>query len=99
MRVEAAMALRSFIDELDDASALKPILPQLMDSIFKLMSEVRRHAQWFGFCGGTMGSMCCRVVFECRMGCWQHAWLCAGVAHLGSTWLHPDAAAGGAVVY
>lgn len=34
------MALRSFIDELEDPSALKPILPQLMDSIFKLMSEV-----------------------------------------------------------
>lgn len=41
VRVEAAMALRGFIDELDDPSALKPILPQLMDSIFKLMSEVR----------------------------------------------------------
>jgi hypothetical protein len=42
VRVEAAMALRSFIDELQDPSALKPILPQLMDSIFKLMSEVRQ---------------------------------------------------------
>lgn len=40
VRVEAAMALRSFVDELDDTSALKPILAQLMDSIFKLMSEV-----------------------------------------------------------
>jgi hypothetical protein len=34
------MALRCFVDELSDPSALKPILPQLMDSIFKLMSEV-----------------------------------------------------------
>lgn len=42
VRVEAAMALRGFIDELEDPSALQPILPQLMDSIFKLMSEVRR---------------------------------------------------------
>jgi hypothetical protein len=42
VRVEAAMALRSFIDELQDPSALKPILPQLMGSIFKLMSEVRQ---------------------------------------------------------
>jgi hypothetical protein len=35
------MALRCFVEELSDASALKPILPQLMDSVFKLMSEVR----------------------------------------------------------
>ena len=34
------MALRCFVDELSDTSALKPILAQLMDSIFKLMSEV-----------------------------------------------------------
>lgn len=40
VRVEAAMALRSFVEELSDASALQPILAQLMDSIFKLMSEV-----------------------------------------------------------
>jgi hypothetical protein len=35
------MALRCFVEELNDPSALKPILPQLMDSVFKLMSEVR----------------------------------------------------------
>lgn len=34
------MALRCFVEELNDACALKPILPQLMDSVFKLMSEV-----------------------------------------------------------
>jgi hypothetical protein len=38
------MALRSFVDELSDPSALKPILPQLMNSIFKLMSEVSTQA-------------------------------------------------------
>jgi hypothetical protein len=34
------MALRSFVEELADVAALKPVLPQLMDSIFKLMNEV-----------------------------------------------------------
>lgn len=41
-RVEGVMALRSFVEELADAAPLKPVLPQLMDSIFKLMNEVRR---------------------------------------------------------
>lgn len=34
------MALRSFVEELADVAPLKPVLPQLMDSIFKLMNEV-----------------------------------------------------------
>lgn len=42
VRVEGVMALRSFVEELADAAPLKPVLPQLMDSIFKLMNEVRR---------------------------------------------------------
>ncbi len=40
VRVEAVMALRSFVEELDDVTPLKPVLAQLMDSIFKLMNEV-----------------------------------------------------------
>uniref|UniRef100_A0A383WBL3 Importin N-terminal domain-containing protein n=1 Tax=Tetradesmus obliquus TaxID=3088 RepID=A0A383WBL3_TETOB len=40
VRVEGVMALRSFVEELADAAPLKPVLPQLMDSIFKLMNEV-----------------------------------------------------------
>ncbi|KAF8071226.1 SAD2 [Scenedesmus sp. PABB004] len=40
VRVEGVMALRSFVEELEDPSPLKPVLAQLMDSIFKLMSEV-----------------------------------------------------------
>jgi hypothetical protein len=40
VRVEGVMALRSFVEELADVSALRSILPQLMDSIFKLMNEV-----------------------------------------------------------
>lgn len=40
VRVEAVMALRSFVEELADVAPLKPVLPQLMDSIFKLMNEV-----------------------------------------------------------
>jgi len=34
------MALRSFVEELADVAPLRPILAQLMDSIFKLMNEV-----------------------------------------------------------
>eukprot|EP00878_Enallax_costatus_P038160 GHUV01043324.1.p1 GENE.GHUV01043324.1~~GHUV01043324.1.p1 ORF type:complete len:672 (+),score=261.35 GHUV01043324.1:958-2973(+) len=40
VRVEAVMALRSFVEELADVAPLKPVLAQLMDSIFKLMNEV-----------------------------------------------------------
>lgn len=40
VRVEAAMALRSFVEALDDPAPLTPILPQLMESIFRLMNEV-----------------------------------------------------------
>lgn len=36
------MALRSFVEELADVAPLKPVLAQLMDSIFKLMNEVCR---------------------------------------------------------
>lgn len=42
VRVEGVMALRSFVEELADVAPLKPVLAQLMDSIFKLMNEVRR---------------------------------------------------------
>lgn len=40
VRVDAVMALRSFVEELADVEPLKPVLAQLMDSIFKLMNEV-----------------------------------------------------------
>lgn len=40
VRVEAVMALRSFVEELADVAPLRPVLAQLMDSIFKLMNEV-----------------------------------------------------------
>jgi hypothetical protein len=54
VRVEGVMALRSFVEELADVAALKPVLPQLMDSIFKLMNEVRATTQqllcvWYVF--------------------------------------------------
>jgi hypothetical protein len=39
------MALRCFVEELNDTTLLQPILPQLMDSIFKLMGEVRGFQQ------------------------------------------------------
>jgi len=51
------MALRSFVDELDDTSALKPILAQLMDSIFKLMSEVC--GAWTHRQASPSGVACC----------------------------------------
>jgi hypothetical protein len=48
VRVEGVMALRSFVEELADVAALKPVLPQLMDNIFNLMNEVRGCvAAWF----------------------------------------------------
>ncbi len=41
VRVDAVVALRSFVEELEDIEQLKPILPQLLGSIFGLMNEVR----------------------------------------------------------
>jgi len=40
VRVEAVVALGSFVHAADDVSQLKPILPQLLDEFFKLMNEV-----------------------------------------------------------
>lgn len=40
VRVEAVVALGLFIQETEDVSALKAILPQLLDDFFKLMNEV-----------------------------------------------------------
>lgn len=42
VKVDATMALRNFIEEYEeeDIGALKPLIPQLLNEIFKLMSEV-----------------------------------------------------------
>ena len=40
VRVEAVVALGAFIHAAEDVSALKSILPQLLDDFFKLMNEV-----------------------------------------------------------
>jgi hypothetical protein len=40
VRVEAVVGLGAFVNETDDVSALKSILPELLDEFFKLMSEV-----------------------------------------------------------
>lgn len=40
VRVDAVVALRSFVDDLADLEILKPILPSLLDSVFALMAEV-----------------------------------------------------------
>lgn len=40
VRVDAVVALRSFVDALADLDILKPLLPRLLDSIFGLMAEV-----------------------------------------------------------
>ena len=40
VQVEAVVALGSFIQETDDVSNLKPLIPQLLDDFFKLMNEV-----------------------------------------------------------
>ena len=43
VKVDATMALRPFMEEYEeeDIAALKPLIPQLLNEIFKLMSEVR----------------------------------------------------------
>lgn len=40
VRVDAVVALRSFVDDLADLDILKPLLPSLLDSVFGLMAEV-----------------------------------------------------------
>ena len=42
VKVDATMALRLFVEEYEeeDIGALKPLIPQLLNEIFKLMSEV-----------------------------------------------------------
>ena len=42
MRVEGVVALRSFVDTLEDLDLLKPILSPLLEGIFRLMNEVGR---------------------------------------------------------
>ncbi len=34
------MALRAFVDDIADVEPLKPVLPNLMEAIFRLMNEV-----------------------------------------------------------
>ncbi|KAG8484415.1 hypothetical protein CXB51_022818 [Gossypium anomalum] len=40
VRVDSVFALRSFVEACRDLSEIRPILPQLLDEIFKLMNEV-----------------------------------------------------------
>ncbi len=40
MLVEGVMALRAFFDDIADVEPLKPVLPNLMEAIFRLMNEV-----------------------------------------------------------
>jgi hypothetical protein len=40
VRVDAVVALRSFVDDLEDLDILKPLLPSLLDSVFGLMAEI-----------------------------------------------------------
>jgi hypothetical protein len=40
VKVDAVVAVRSFISEAEDIDSLKPILPQLLTSVFQLMGEV-----------------------------------------------------------
>ncbi|KAJ0988973.1 hypothetical protein J5N97_007329 [Dioscorea zingiberensis] len=40
VRVDSVLALRSFIEACKDLSAIRPILPQLLDEIFKLMNDI-----------------------------------------------------------
>lgn len=40
VRVDAVVALRSFVEELADLEILKPLLPSLLDSVFGLMAEI-----------------------------------------------------------
>lgn len=40
VRVDAVVAIRHFVDEVQDLTILRPVLPALLSSIFHLMSEV-----------------------------------------------------------
>ena len=40
VKVDAVVALGSFVEAADDIAQLRPILPQLLDEFFKLMNEV-----------------------------------------------------------
>ncbi|GER40807.1 ARM repeat superfamily protein, partial [Striga asiatica] len=40
VRVDSVFALRSFVEACNDLGEIRPILPQLLDEIFKLMNEV-----------------------------------------------------------
>jgi hypothetical protein len=40
VRVDAVVALRSFVEELADLDVLRPVLPSLLDAVFALMAEV-----------------------------------------------------------
>jgi hypothetical protein len=39
-RVDSVVALRTFVDAMQDLDDLRPILPHLLDELFRLMSEV-----------------------------------------------------------
>lgn len=40
VKVAAVVALRSFIEEIEDVDSIKHILPQLLNSIFTIMDQV-----------------------------------------------------------
>lgn len=40
VKVAAVVALRSFIEEIEDVDSIKHILPQLLRSIFNIMDQV-----------------------------------------------------------
>ena len=41
VRVNAVVALRSFVDVLEDLEQIRPILTELLSEFFKIMNEVR----------------------------------------------------------
>lgn len=43
VRVDAVVALRSFVDAADDVAPLRAVLPQLLDQLFRLMAEVENN--------------------------------------------------------
>lgn len=62
VRVDAAVAIRHFVDEAEDLGVLRSILPNLLGSIFQLMSEVRVKD-----CEQSMGvwTLACAPQLEC----------------------------------
>lgn len=74
------MALRCFVEELEDVGPLKPILAQLMDSIFKLMNEVRAPSRRHSTAAASLAARAARLTSshprQLRAACVAHATRC-----------------------